>query len=564
MADSFPDRPLEFEVRKDRRPSRIRRFAWLAFTLFALMGWATLFKWLGAAGASLAVLAGGLAWAWGLRRYIGKRFPAGVASLRIDARGLQSPLLSGAPGGLAWQDIAAVEVGRVGTALTMSFRLRGDGGAPGEQPVRRFGKAAGPRLVLDMFDPAQHETIVDAVHARLAAHLPPGDGKAVNPVTAERVFKAQLKALTPRTWVTWSLAAVNVLVFLMLAASTGEVMRLPVASLLEWGGNSAWETQHGGWWRLAAAMFLHGGLMHLAFNMLALLTLGPLAERLFGPRAYLLLYLLAGLAGSALSLNFNAQQAVSVGASGAIFGVAGALMTAVWRHRATLPALFGAQAKSGLTFYVIYSLAQGFSHQGTDNAAHVGGLVAGCLMACLLPIRWQASVTGRRRVHPVLAGLAGVALVGVMVMGAPASALDQRAILRGDAALGPVLTRLADTMTAMGTDLHGADADKARAWAADERGRIYYAPRFAAITQELDAITLHPKDPRRPMVDNMRALSDVLHESLAMASVPNPVTGKPEPVDPIRFAVLETELARLLERTNALAKEFKARKPQKS
>ena len=166
----------------------------------------------------------------------------------------------------------------------------------------------------------------------------------------------------------------------------------------------------GQYWRLLSAAFLHGGWIHLLFNSYSLFVLGGLGELVLGRTRFLATYFLSALAGSACSLWFNPDP--SVGASGAIFGLLGAALYLSWRgHHALLP-----QAKlSSLGLWAAYNLSYGFTHPSIDNAAHVGGLLAGAISAVVL----------RGRILPAavaIAGVAGVAWAGWEVARAPRTA----------------------------------------------------------------------------------------------------------------------------------------------
>lgn len=125
---------------------------------------------------------------------------------------------------------------------------------------------------------------------------------------------------------------------------------------------------HGEWWRLITSAFLHYGLIHLIFNMLALWWIGGPLEEAIGSRRYVLLYLVSGLAGSAGAL-IASPNGVTVGASGAIFGVMGALL--IMQYQAT--GTFGGPA---LTLIVL-NLALSFMGSGISIGGHIGGLVGG-------------------------------------------------------------------------------------------------------------------------------------------------------------------------------------------
>ena len=141
----------------------------------------------------------------------------------------------------------------------------------------------------------------------------------------------------------------------------------------------------GEWYTLFTSMFLHFGFYHLFNNMLVLFFLGDNLERAVGHFKYLLIYIFGGLAGNGLSL-FLAMRgniygvAVSAGASGAIFAMIGALSYVVLVNGGRLEDMTSGR----LMFLIFFSLYHGFTSAGVDNAAHVGGLVAGVLLAMLL------------------------------------------------------------------------------------------------------------------------------------------------------------------------------------
>ena len=121
------------------------------------------------------------------------------------------------------------------------------------------------------------------------------------------------------------LVALNVVVYIVTAAQGGGI-NLPGGALFsDWALQGA-AVSDGDWWRLVGAMFLHGSIFHLAFNMLALYWLGTIVEQALGTPRFLLVYFVSGLAGSAGALWFSSAFAVTVGASGAIFGLIGALL----------------------------------------------------------------------------------------------------------------------------------------------------------------------------------------------------------------------------------------------
>lgn len=137
------------------------------------------------------------------------------------------------------------------------------------------------------------------------------------------------------------------------------------------------------YYRLITSMFLHFGFSHLMNNMVMLFFLGSILEEEIGGFKYFLLYFVSGLAGNLLSAAMDLKTGefvVSAGASGAIFGVIGALLIIVAKNHGHLRTLNG----RGMVFMVVCSLYHGFTSTGVDNMAHIGGLVSGILLAFIL------------------------------------------------------------------------------------------------------------------------------------------------------------------------------------
>jgi rhomboid protease GluP len=130
----------------------------------------------------------------------------------------------------------------------------------------------------------------------------------------------------------------------------------------------------GEWWRFLTPIFLHGSLLHLAFNSIVLMDLGPAVEQLYGSQKFVVLYVLTGAAGFAFS-NMWHPYSVSIGASASLFGLIGAMIAYGHRNRRSL----GDTVKSMYVRWAIYGLIFGFVMPGIDNSAHIGGLIAGLL-----------------------------------------------------------------------------------------------------------------------------------------------------------------------------------------
>ncbi|PYP18220.1 MAG: hypothetical protein DMD54_05720 [Gemmatimonadetes bacterium] len=221
----------------------------------------------------------------------------------------------------------------------------------------------------------------------------------------------------PRVSVTLVLIAINVLVLIVMAAGGVSILEPTAEQLIRWGagfGPYSLGTQP---WRLVSAMFIHIGVLHILLNMVCLANLGPIAELIFGWRRYFAIYLLSGLAGSVASAGLH-PMIVAAGASGAIFGVAGALVGVVYLR--DVPALVSARGrlgKLGIVGFVMYNLVWGFARTGIDNAAHVGGLAVGFLIALTIPVAGsQEGHAAARRSSLVL--LTGLVLIAGAYLGA--------------------------------------------------------------------------------------------------------------------------------------------------
>jgi TPR repeat protein/membrane associated rhomboid family serine protease len=193
-------------------------------------------------------------------------------------------------------------------------------------------------------------------------------------------FTKHFYAATRRVWVTYALMGLNCLVFLLMGLQSSNLVQPHVATLLDWGGNwGPLTATGGGWWRLLANAFLHFTVFHLLCNMFALWQAGLLAERLFGNWFFLAVYLGAALASSLTSLNWH-PDVISAGASGAVFGVYGALLGYLVRQRGAVPRRIWASLGKTILAFVAFNLFYGLTQLKVDNAAHVGGLLAGLLL----------------------------------------------------------------------------------------------------------------------------------------------------------------------------------------
>lgn len=190
---------------------------------------------------------------------------------------------------------------------------------------------------------------------------------------------------------------INAAVFLAMALSGAPLISGPPArELIQWGANFGPLTLSGQWWRLLTAIFVHIGLIHIAFNMWCLWDLGMLAEGLYGRWTFASIYLLTGIAASLTSVAWSPLR-ISAGASGAIFGIAGALIASFKLGEFSVPAEQIRGVLRSVVLFAVYNLAFGAVSARTDNAAHIGGLVSGLMLGALTAkVAPEADLTPKR------------------------------------------------------------------------------------------------------------------------------------------------------------------------
>lgn len=248
----------------------------------------------------------------------------------------------------------------------------------------------------------------DADYQRILRNLEAAGRAPEEPSPAETEpqtasVQVRLPLFTPR--VARILLAINIAAFVVpwlldvLGIRIAGAVSIYEFSLI-WGAKDNAAIFAGGqYYRFLTAMFLHGGLAHLFFNSFALYSLGFETERLFGAQRFLAIYMIAGLGGGVASYAFNPNP--SVGASGAIFGLIGALIAFYMVARRVLGGIARQQLGS-LIFITLINLALGFTTPYIDNNAHIGGLLTGVLLGWLLAPRFALDT---RSYPPTLARL---------------------------------------------------------------------------------------------------------------------------------------------------------------
>ena len=261
-------------------------------------------------------------------------------------------------------------------------------------------------------------------------------------------FPTQPPSRATRTEVsaTHVIVALNVLVFLGMVLTGASALNPTREQLLRWGANWGPLSLGSQPWRILSSNYVHIGLIHLGFNMWCLWNLGQLAERILGQLNFVVLYTICGLAGSLASLWWH-PMVVGAGASGAIFGLAGASIAVFYfGHLPIARSAIQGTTRSLLTF-VGYNLLFGLT-PGIDNSAHIGGLVAGLAMGATLSkhvlvapevrrmwarVTWItmaviliAAMATIRRHYPQIPLLANPQLTAAQQMAGASRALQQR------------------------------------------------------------------------------------------------------------------------------------------
>ncbi|MGO9113684.1 MAG: rhomboid family intramembrane serine protease [Thermoguttaceae bacterium] len=292
----------------------------------------------------------------------------GLFSLRLG----QSRLLCPAA------DVADLRREAQSVRLTLADISRVEPGAARQRMATLYSRA-GCHIGL----PAGIYTLDQVNQLRTALGMPEQAADAAG----EQMDEFQSGVKSHRPLVTLSLIVACVIVYLAKAYQDQSLLGGTAESSIAWGANYGLRTLGGQWWRLVTYLFLHGGPFHILMNMWVLWDVGQLMERLVGRTAMAMIYFLAGIAGGMASVAFH-PSVLSVGASGAVFGVIGALFGLLLHARDAVPPARLQQLRSGIIAFVIFNVIFGLSAQGIDVPAHAGGAIAGLLAGLIvLPAR---------------------------------------------------------------------------------------------------------------------------------------------------------------------------------
>ncbi|HEX6834194.1 MAG TPA: rhomboid family intramembrane serine protease [Rudaea sp.] len=285
--------------------------------------------------------------------------------------------------------------------------------------------------------------------------VPPAQPTAAEAMREETVaFDHTLETITPRVVVAYVLVALNVLVFGLMPLCGADLFDPVSADLLRWGAEYGPRTTDGEPWRLFSSLFVHIGIAHLLYNMIAFLYVAPKVERMLGHVGFALTYVISGVAGGLWALLYNPTH-LHAGASGAIFGIYGALLASLLRDRKSIPAHLRSELQRFVLVFVAYNLINSLSAD-ISLAAHLGGLIGGFACGLALASRLVPSAATARTTRQVALGIGGAVLFVTGVAVADARYPN----------LGPVVASIHQAAVAM-DKFHAAQEKNRRAQLGD-------------------------------------------------------------------------------------------------
>lgn len=324
-----------------------------------------------------------------------------------------------------------------------------------------------------------------------------------------------------RAFVTPTLVAINVIVFVAMGLSGVSWIQPDAEQLIPWGADWAPLTTHGQWWRLLTSGFLHFGLLHIALNMWALLSVGMVAERLFGRRFYAGIYLF-GILMSALAATCWDPEAVEAGASGAIFAVYGAFLAYLKLNSSSFPKDQAKKLIKSTLVFVGYNVFYGLATPGISNAAHLGGLASGLVMGAILarplvPVLRDAQFRPRL-VKGLVVGVISLAAAFVLV---PRYHGDAAANMEFQTALNAFVAKEDSSLSRYNALVDESHAGKIKDAAFAEGIEREVIPAWAEMVARLSAIKMGDSSRLKPLYDKMSRYCQLrldaltaLHQSL--------------------------------------------------
>ena len=180
--------------------------------------------------------------------------------------------------------------------------------------------------------------------------------------------------------ITYGIIGINIFIYLLTAIASGNFFDIDINVLISFGAKENNLILRGEYYRFISCMFLHGGLIHVVLNMYALYNIGPLVEEVYGKIKYLIVYFVAGITSSIFSFLFS--DSVSIGASGAIFGLLGITLVFAVSEKEKI----GKEFYKNILMVIVTNLILGFSIPNIDNFGHLGGLIGGAIVGIVYMI----------------------------------------------------------------------------------------------------------------------------------------------------------------------------------
>lgn len=252
-----------------------------------------------------------------------------------------------------------------------------------------------------------------------------------------RAFQLFLAQQTPRIYVTKIILLINAVIFAGMALTGASIFMPSIDDAIRWGACFGPLTLDKEFWRLFTSMFVHFGIIHFGFNMWFLWIFGSMAERLLGNVDFILLYVVSGLCGSVVGVWWH-PEAVGAGASGALFGIVGGVITYLFFGKIAVPDVLKKRELRNLLLLVAFNLILGFTIKVISNAAHIGGLVMGGILGMLFRRSAPAAYAFSKRTRYVTVCLIIVVLAAATFaartrLGGPASRFfSSIELIRGD------------------------------------------------------------------------------------------------------------------------------------
>lgn len=473
----------------------------------------------------------------------------------LTIEGLESANLGGTQKTYAWRDLANAWIVPVGNGNALHLEL-----VPGVPTTAGswLSRRSQPFIPLSTYSATEQDLIVDAVMRHLSrTHCRVMESQEQTP---EHELIGPLIATAPRPWVTYTLILLSVLLWLLLVSQGLDPWRPTDEALLRWGGSATSEVQRGQWWRVVSAAFVHAGLIPLAVSMLGLWSVGSSAERIYGRRPYLLIFAGSAMIGSAVSLHLSAQYMVFAGgACSAVFGLIGALLLVLYQHHEMRLKLMSRSELAALLLFLVYALIQGFRPSGLDNGAHLGGLLAGALLAALLPERfdmrqYEATITQRST-----AGLASaIGLSALLILLAAPAHTDVPRQWTGPAEFDKGVKRFAEASRLMQQLRDQVKAGQMTEQEFDAKTRSVLAPAFGQALAHFSQGWFPASDPRQALLSESTRLTGLMVELLAMRSVVLVDSLALAPADPQRAMLLNAEIRASAERQKEIEASLQA------